>query len=379
MVEILEVKSKGDIKEFIELPLKMYKKCPQYVPALYSDEVKMLTSGGKTNEYESVFYLAKKDGYTVGRIQGVLHNRCNEIKNEKRVRFTRFDSIDDKEVSNALFSAVEDWARERGMTSVCGPLGCSILARDGLLVWGFDENCNYGGQYNYEYYGELIESYGFKKEADWVEFELSAFEKKDKKLEMIAKRAMELNKLHIADSSISKNEYINKYAKSFFETIDACYRDLYGTVPISEEQRAEMMKQFYKAVDSDRMIFICNKRDEVVACGIAFPAIGDAIKKSGGKKTPFTLLKLKRAIKKPRVLDLGMIAIRPEYQNAGIGAIIINALADLLTVGRIERCETNLVLETNTQLIAQWKYLNSRYHRRRRAYVKNISREKNDA
>ncbi len=379
MVEIIEVKTRADRKEFVELPLRMYKDCPYFVPELYGDAMKLLREGGKGDIADSVFYIAKRDGETVGRIQGILHKQYNELKGEKRVRFTRFDSINDTEVSRALFGAVENWARKNGMTDICGPLGYSDMDREGLLIWGFEENSTYEEQYSFDYYPALVEDFGFTKEIDWLEFNLTAPEKKNPMLKRVAERALEMNKLHVADTNMSKRRYIDKYADSFFDTLDVCYAKLYGTMPITDDQRRELIEQFMMVINIDYTVFICNKRDEVVAFGLCFPSIGDALKKSGGRLTPGALLRLIKTVKNPKTLDLGLVAVRPEYQNAGINAVILNGMVEMLSDGRIESCETNLNLETNTQVMAQWKHVTARHHKRRRAYIKNIETENTDA
>ena len=76
--------------------------------------------------------------------------------------------------------------------------------------------------------------------------------------------------------------------------------------------------------------------------------------------------------KKPKVMDLGLVAVRPEYQNSGVNAVLVDGIVDMLSKGVIEKCETNLNLETNTAVIAQWKYMKARQHKRRRAYLKHI-------
>ena len=121
MITVREVKSRKDIKEFIELPLRLYKDCPYFVPPLYSDEMKLLTSGGNSETAESVFLLAEKDGKTVGRVQGIIQKQYNELHQCRKMRFNRFDSINDTAVSGALFEALENWGRERGMAELCGP------------------------------------------------------------------------------------------------------------------------------------------------------------------------------------------------------------------------------------------------------------------
>ena len=204
---VREVSTPRDIKEFIEFPLRLYKGCDSFVPPLYSDEKKLLVSGGSSEIAESVFYLATDNGKTVGRIQGIIQKQYNSIHNTKQMRFTRFDSIDDAAVAKALFSAVEKWGSVRGVTEICGPLGFSDLDREGLLVEGFSENSTFEEQYNYEYYGNLIEACGFLREVDWVEYELRMPKVRNEMLKRVAKRTLELNKLHIADTSISKKKY----------------------------------------------------------------------------------------------------------------------------------------------------------------------------
>ena len=372
MVAVREVKSARDRREFIELPLRMYKKCEQFVPPLYSDEMKLLKTGGDKNISESVFFIAERDGKTVGRIQGIIQKQYNEIHNVRQARFTRFDSINDPEVSGALFAAVEQWAKARTMTEICGPLGYSDLDREGLLVEGFSENSTFEEQYNFEYYGSLIEGLGFVKDVDWLEFELRAPEKRNEMLGRVAKRTLEMHGLHIASTDMSKKKYLDRYKDGFFDCLDECYSKLYGTVPLTKEAREELLSQFMLIINKEYLVLIVDKEDRVVAFGLCFPAIGDAVKKSGGRLTPLTLVRLLRAVKSPKVIDLGLVAVRPEYQNTGINAVILDGLTEMLTSRGVRACETNLNLESNTAVISQWKYFSARQHKRRRSYIKKI-------
>ncbi len=371
-VVISEVKTNRDIKEFVEFPLKLYKGNPHFVPLIYSDEVKLIKRGGEPEIADSVFLLARRGGKVVGRIQGILQKQYNELHNEKRIRFTRFDSINDKEVSRALFSALEDWGRERGMNQMCGPLGYSDLDREGLLIWGFDEDQTYEEQYNYEYYPELVEDAGLAKEVDWLEFELRAPEKKNEMLARVAQRSLELNKLHVASTDMSKKDYIAKYKDGFFECLEECYAHLYGVVPFTEKMKTELVEQFTLLVKKEFLIFICDENDRVVSFGLGFPNFGEALKKSGGRLTPAALLRVLKIAKKPTTIDLGLIAVRPEYQNSGLNAVLMDIILDKLHRGEVAKLETNLNLETNEAVMAQWKLFNARHHKRRRSYLKNF-------
>jgi len=372
MITIKQVRTRRDIKDFINFPLELYKNCEYFVPPLYSDEKKLLNNYVGSDKDDSVFYLAEKDGKIVGRIQGIWQKQYNEIHNEKRIRFTRFDAINDSEVSNALFAAVESWGKSLGMDTICGPLGFNDLEREGLLIEGFEENSTFEEQYNYDYYQGLVEGYGFEKEIDWLEFELTAPEKKNEIISKVAKRSLEMNKLHIASKDMSKKAYIAKYSDGFFDCLDACYSKLYGTVPIEAEQRKELISQFITVLNMDYIDFICDENDRVVAFALAFPNIGEAVKKSGGRLTLPTIIKLLKLVKKPTWVDLGLIAVLPEYQNTGVNAVFVDVFINRLFNGDITKCETNLNLETNTAVMSQWVYVKSRRHKRRRAFIKKI-------
>ena len=166
MIEIREVKTPKEQRAFVNFPLMLYKNNPYFVPPLYADEMKLFKSDYHYYETsEAVYFLAYRNGEVVGRISGILQRAANEKWQQKRVRFTRFDSIDDQEVASALFGAVEKWAKEKGMEEVVGPLGFSDFEREGLLIEGFEELSTFEEQYNYPYYQKLIEHLGYQRKS----------------------------------------------------------------------------------------------------------------------------------------------------------------------------------------------------------------------
>ena len=373
MIQIVKVETKKQRKEFVNFPLKLYKNNPYFVPPLYMDEMNLFTDKNVYNKTcQSSFFLAIKDGKVVGRIQGIIQNQFNQIHNEKRARFTRFDAIDDKEVSSMLFNAVENWAKDNGMNKMCGPLGYSDLEREGLLIEGFEELSTFEEQYNYPYYQKLIESEGYVKEIDWIESKIKNNPKYVDKLAKVAKRSLELTNLHVADTSISKKEYIKKYKNGFFDCLDECYRELYGTVPFTEEMKKQMIDQFMLIINKKYLLFICDENEKVVAFALCFPGIGKSLQKSGGRLTPFALIRLLKAVKNPEIIDLGLIGVLPKYQKLGINAVALDCLAKMLNDGKVKYCETNLNLETNQNVQSQWKYFDAVIHKRRRSFVKDI-------
>lgn len=374
MLEIIKVETKKQRKEFVEYPLRLYKNNEFFVPPLYGDEMKIFTA---KNVYaktcKSAFWLALRDGKTVGRIQGIIQYQYNEIHNTRQVRFTRFDSEDNQETANALFKAVEDWAKENAMDEVVGPLGYSDLEREGLLIEGFNYLSTFEEQYNYDYYGVLVENSGYAKDVDWVEFRLFSSSMLDDRLTMLGERALLKHNLHIGGEGLSKRAYINKYAKGIFECIDECYKELYGVVPFTDEMRDQMVEQFRLILNKEYIVVVCDENENVVAFGFCLPGIGKAVQKSGGKLTPACLLRLLKAIKNPESIDLALVGIMPQYRKSGLSALMLIKMQNMLKTGKIEYMETNLNLETNANIQAQWRHFDYIQHKRRRSYIKKLN------
>lgn len=373
MLKIIEATTKKLQKEFIEYPLRLYKNNPYFVPPLYGDEKTLFTD---KNVYfktcESVYYLAQRDGKTVGRIHGIVQKQYNEINGTNQVRFTRFDCEDNPETAKALFDAVETWAKSKNMTEVVGPLGFSDLEREGLLIEGFDYLSTFEEQYNYPYYAALIEGCGYEKDVDWVESRIFGVKEHDERITKLFNRALQRNNLHIGGEKLSKRAYIKKYAQGIFECIDECYKDLYGTVPFTPEMMQQMIDQFNLILNKKYLCVVCDENEKVVAFGLVLPGIGESLQKSGGRLTPACLLRLLKTIKKPKTIDLALVGILPQYRKSGLSAFIITVLENMLEDKNIEYMETNLNLESNTSIQAVWKHFDCIQHKRRRSYVKKL-------
>ncbi len=374
MVTVREVQTKAEQKAFLQYPLDLYRGNDCFVPPLYSDEKKIFSDNFVYRDTcETGFWLAYRDDKVVGRISAILQKASNEKHHEKRVRFTRFDAIDDPEVAKALFGAIEAFARAHGMDTVCGPLGYSDLEREGLLVEGFDQLSTFEEQYNAAYYGRLIEACGFEKEVDWVESKIYApAPETAEKLKKLSAQVLKKYNLRIGEAK-NVNDFLNRYKDGFFDLLDVAYEDIYGTVPFTPGMKKMMIDNFRLIIDLDHVVCILDEKDKVVCLGLCFPSIAKAVQKSRGHLTPAALVRLLKAIKKPKIIDLGLIAVAPEYVNTGIPAVIAAALCDMLMQDGVEYAETNLNLEDNLSIRNLWKRFNAIQHKRRRSYVRKLN------
>lgn len=375
MIEVREVKTRKEIKHFIEFPLKLYKNEPNFVPPLYADEKKLFCKNYVySDQADAVYFNAYKDGKICGRISCIHQKAANAKWNRKRIRFTRFDSVNDKEVAAALFNKAEEWARSLGMTEIAGPLGFSDLEREGLLVEGFDRLSTFEEQYNYPYYKELIEGLGFKKEVGWTESLLKKPQVIDERIGRISAMMMKKYNLHFGKAKNTK-DFLRKYGDAFFEILDETYKDIYGTVPFTERMKKMTMDNFRLIIDTRFVAVILDENEKVVCFGICFPSLAKAVQKSGGRLTLPALFRIMKAIKHPKVIDLGLIGVLPEYAMKGISSAIIWEIMKMFTEQGIECAETNLNLEDNANIRNQWKAFDGEIHKRRWVFVKKLGRQ----
>lgn len=374
MIVVKEVKSYIQKRKFVDFPNKLYKNNPYFVPYIRMDEMNLFNPK-KNVSYEDCdakYFLAYKGKKVVGRIAGIVQRLYNEKTNEKRLRFSRFDAINDKEVAKALFDAVEKYAKEMGMDTVHGPLGFNDLDREGLLIEGFDQLSTFEEQYNYPYYQKLIENYGFVKEVDWLERKLKAPKVIDERLERVSSYMMKKCKLKFVEVK-STRQFLKQYSDALFEIIDTTYDNLYQTVPFTDAMKKMMIDNFKLIINIKYVATIVDENNRVVCFGICFPSIAKALQKSGGRLTIPAIFRLLKALKKPNIIDLGLIGVLPEYQMRGISTAIIAALQKMISDGNIEYAETNLNLETNNNIQNQWKNFDGEIHKRRRSFVKRIN------
>lgn len=373
MIEIKQISSKRDIKKFVDFPTNLYKDCKNYSYPIRMDELAMFNPKKNVcyKDCDVATFLAYKDDKIVGRIAGVIQKEYNNKTNKKNVRFTRFDSINDAEVAKKLFEAVEKWAKEKGMDTIHGPIGFSDLDSEGMIVEGFDEMCTFEERYNFEYYRDLLEKCGFKKDVDWLERKIYAPKETDGRVARIANMVQKRYKLRFAKEK-SKGKLIDKYKDQIFDLIDVAYNDLYGVVKFNEGMRKQLLSQFKMFVNLKYIIVIVNENDEVVSFGVAIPALNKALYKSKGRLTLPSIFRLLHALRKPKVVDFAVLAVRPDYQNKGVNALTMKYLMDNMAKFGVEYCETNICLENNAKINQTWEYFKHDLHRRRRAWTKKI-------
>ena len=378
-IEIKRVETNRDLRRFIDFHYDLYQGCPYDVPALFLDEMNTLRSDRNVafDFCEAAYFMACRDGRMVGRIAGIVNHRANERWEKKDVRFGWIDFIDDIEVSRALFKAVEDWGRSKGMTAIVGPLGFTDLDPEGMLTMGFDRLGTMETIYNYEYYPRHMgQQDGWKKDNDYVEYYLPMPDKTPEKFAKLAEMIEKRYNLHV--KKVTRKDIRNGYARELFKIINETNKDIYGFVSLTERQIDQYVKLYLPALDLNLVTVIVdgNKDNAIAGVGITMPSLAHAVQKCRrGRLFPFGWWHLLRAVKyhKTDGVDLLLIGFLPEYRTKGANALLFADLIPRYIEYGFKWGETNIEMEDNNGVQGQWDALEHINHKRRRCYRKELT------
>ncbi len=374
-VEIKEVQSRRELREFVNFPEKLYRHNPYYVPPLEFDQMDTLDQKkGAAQEFcDSKLYLAYKDGKLAGRVAAIVNRLANKQWNHKEVRFGWYDFIDDREVSKALMDKVEEFGRKYGMESVVGPLGFTDFDPEGLLIEGFDQLSTMALIYNYPYYVDHIEEMGFQKDADWIEYKIEVPKALPERVARMANIIEQRANVHVTPLTrklIKEKDYAHK----IFKMINECYKNLYNFTVLPEKMADKYIGFYLKVLDLNYVSLVENDKDEIVAFGITMPSIVRALQRSRGKLFPFGWWYLAKSLffKREEGVEMLLVGVNPEYRNSGVNTLVQLDMFNKYTDAGVKWAETNAILETNIKNQGQFKEFDRECKKRRRSYIKPL-------
>lgn len=373
-VSVKEVTTKQELKKFVKFNIDLYKGNPYHVPGLIEEEM-MTLSRDKNPAFENceaIYFLAYKDGKIAGRIAGIIVHASNEKWNQKHARFGFVDFIDDEEVADALFGAVETWAKAKGMEAIQGPMGFTDMDHEGMLVEGFDQLGTMATIYNYPYYPEHMVRMGYAKDLDWHEFKIYIPDRVPEKHLRIGEIVRKKYGLKVL--KFKKRKEIMPYAPKIFDTLNAAFAPLYGFAPLTSKQIDYYTKMYISMLRLNLVTVIVREEDDaVIGFGISLPSLSHALQKAKGHLFPFGFIPLLKAMhSKAKIVDLYLMGVLPEYQNKGVNALIFcDLIPEYIKMGT-EYAESNIELENNTAVQAQWDYFKREHHKTRRAFIKKL-------
>jgi len=373
-IEKINTDNKSQARRFVEFYYKLYNNCPQWVSPLYMDAY--LPLNRKKHPFfehsEADFFLAVRDGKVVGRICAGENKPFNEYHKTKKAQFYFFDAIDDLEVARALFSAVFDWARERGLDTLIGPKGLSPFDGYGILIEGFEQRQMMTMMnYNYDYYPKLVEALGFEKEVDFVSCYLpsEAF-KIPERVERVAQRVLARGNLWVKHFK-SKKELIS-WAQRIGETYNRTFIYNWEYYPFSQGDIDYAVQNVFMVADP-RLIKLIMHNEDIVGFLFAFPDISAALQRAKGRLFPFGIVDLLLEMKRTKIVSGNGMGVLPEFQGTGGNALLYYEMGKtFFDFHQFEQVEMTQVAETTHQMRADLKNLNGVEYKNHRVYRKHL-------
>jgi GNAT superfamily N-acetyltransferase len=323
---------------------------------------------------EADYFMAYRDGKPVGRVAAIINHRANDTWKKKEVRFGWIDFIDDVEVSRSLLNTVSAWGKERGMDTLTGPLGFTDMDAEGMLIEGFDQLSTMATIYNYPYYPLHMKQLGMEKVVDWVERKIYVPEEIPEKFRRVSDVVQKKFNLRVRKITNKREIKRSGLAHEIFHLINEAYAPLFSYSKMTERQIDQYVRMYVPVLDMRMVTLIETSESELVGVGVTMPSLSRALQKAHGKLLPFGWFHLLKALfwKRDKIVDLLLVAVKPEYQGKGVNALLFTDLIPIYRQMGIEYGESNPELEINEKVQAQWQYFDTEQHKRRRCYARKI-------
>lgn len=366
-ITIKIVKSKSDLKKFIELPWKIYKNDPYWVPHLKMERKKILdrTKNPFFKHAEAEYFLAEQNGEIVGRIAAIKNDLHNETHNDKVGFFGFFECINNQDAANELFNSAKEWLKSKGLNVMRGPANPSSNDEYGMLVEGFEDSPRILMTYNPPYYIKLCESYGFKKAKDLFAVKLE--NKKvisSEKLKRVQEIAQKRSGIKIRQLDM-KN--FNRELEYFKEVYNKTWEPNWGFVPMTDDEINAMAKDLKPLVEPSIILF-GEINSKIVGFALVLLDYNFILKQMNGRLFPFGFIKLftqKKKIKWSRVLVLGVL---PQYQKKGLDSVFYWEIVNRAHKIGIDLGEASWILEDNEMMLRGAEVMNGVKYKTYRIY-----------
>jgi hypothetical protein len=371
-IQIQEVIDKKDLKEFIYLPEKLHTNHLNWVPPIYKDEWDYFNpKKNRAFSYcDTITVIARHDGIAVGRIMGIINNRYNDEKKEKTARFSLFDCINEREVSDSLLGYVEKWARAKGMTKIIGPFGMCYHDPIGFMIEGYNERPSLTANYNFAYLIPFLQSTGYNCEADLVVYKIDISGELPPLYERIRNKALQNPKLRILNITSAKG--LRKYIHPVLALMNESFTEIYGYSQLDEQEMHDLANHFIPLLDP-KLVAIVTCEEEIAGFMITIPSINEGIIAARGRLFPFGFIKIIRAAKNTTQLDLLIGAVKSKYRGMGIDALIGAHIINIAKKAGFKYIDSHLELESNWKMRAENEKLGGTVYKKYRIFQKDLN------
>lgn len=328
---LVEVTSRKQIKEFLNVPGPLYKNDKNWIRPLDRDIEKIFDHGENRffkNGEAKRWVLHNESGHPVGRI-AAFYNRNNVFENEQPTGgIGFFECENNQEAANLLFDTGKNWLKEKGMSAMDGPINFGM--RDyfwGCLSDGFHEPI-YNMPYNHPYYCQLFENYGFRNYFNQYTYQLNV--KDGVRPQIVREKAARLLKRRNYRFETFDWKKAEQYAEDIPHIHNLGWAKFQGVPEMSKTQARNIIKELKPILDTRTIIF-GYYQDEPVAFFVMIPDLFQIIRNFNGKFGTFQKLRLLFDLKVLQKADrlIGVIfGVVPQHQGKGVEAGLVMRLEE---------------------------------------------------
>lgn len=370
-IGIKEVLTKKDKRKFIYFPEEVHKNDPTWLPPIYMDEWELFDDKkNKSYQYaDTILCLAYRGKKIVGRVMGIINRRYNEIHNEQHGRFCFMECFEDQEVVHELIKKIENWAKERGMVKLVGPLAFSDKDPQGFQIEGFEYPKFIVCPTNDSYLPEMIGVEGYTKHRDLVNYLAKTPEDLPEVYKKILTRVSENKDYKIVEFKTKKE--LKPYVVPALELMNQTFMEIYGFVPLKDQEKQELASRYMMILDP-KFIKVIEAKDGLIGFAIGIPDISEGIRKAGGKLFPFGIFRIIRELKRSKKLLMLLGGVRKDYRGKGIDVLMAVKILQSGIEHKMGLIDLHLVLETNTKMRAECERIGGKIIKRFRIYQKDL-------
>jgi len=364
-------------KEFIHLPWKIYKNDPYWVPPLrFEIRRKLDPNKNPFFEYGQVrlFGVTDQGGRLVGRGAAIINPVHNDRYQDRTGFFGMFECIDDREAAKMLLDRIVDDLRANGCDKVVGPVNFTTNDESGILVEGFDSSPVFMTNYSPRYYDALLTACGFEKEIDSFSFQWVMEHKYPEKYSHLIDSIRKRTGIQIRHID---RDRLDEEMETIMRIYNESFDDVWGFVPLSRAEVADMGRGFERIADEDFILF-AESGGEPVGLYLTLPDINVALKGMNGRLFPLGFLRFRNNRKRIKTARILVLCVLPQYRPTGVGMMLIHQLQEVGVQKGYTHAEAAVVLETNARMIRVLESLGFQIVKRYRIYRAAIPPSVND-
>ncbi len=368
-MQVIEVRTNQDKKEFINFPKELYRGDRYWVCQLDS-ELESVFDPSLNHTFshgEAIRWILKDDnGFTIGRLAAFIDRIRSAANNQPTGGMGFFEVTESREAAFTLFNTAKEWLNARGMQAMDGPINFGENDNNwGLLVEGFVQQ-GFGIPYHKKYYRIFFEEYGFKNY-----FEQYSYHREvrgaDKKIVQFPERIMKIAEWLSVRPGYTFQHFDFRKKEKFVKDIVEVYNTTWSVfkedfTPLDPVFLEESIKKTKSFVDEE-LIWFAYYNDKPIAFFILYPDLNQILKYFDGRLTLWNMVRFVYFKKTHKMTRMRAVVggVHPTYQNSGVESAIFLQLYNVLKKKPwFKELELSWVGDFNTKMIAIYEAIGAK-------------------